>query len=85
MLHTKEFQEIMEFFERTAPKQIYIGGAIVREPSEHWKSGNYYSNGNANNFFKMFLSGYQMGKAVHIPVISELEGKILGLESGKNH
>jgi len=54
MLYTKEFYEIMDFFENKASKEIYIGGALTREDKEQWKRGCYYTNGNANNFSKCF-------------------------------
>ena len=62
MLFTKEFYEIMDCFEKTASKQMYIGAKITREDKENWTRGYYYCNGDTNNYFKMFLSGYQLGK-----------------------
>jgi hypothetical protein len=62
MLYTKEFYEVMDFFENKASKEMYIEGSLTREDREQWKRQCYYTNGNANNYFKMFLSGYQLGK-----------------------
>lgn len=63
MLHTKEFYEVMQVFENNAKKLVSIGNqGLNKEPKENWIKQSYYSDGNANNAFKMFLSGYSLGK-----------------------
>lgn len=63
MLHTKEFYEIMEVFEKNAKKLVSMGNqGLTREDKEKWPKQNYYSDGNVNNAFKMFLHGVSLGK-----------------------
>lgn len=52
----------MNYFEKTVSKQMYVSAKITREDKENWTRGHYYCNGDTNNYFKMFLSGYQLGK-----------------------
>ena len=66
MLFTKEFYETMEVFERTAKKMIRFGSmGLKREPKEAWIRGAYYCDGNANEAFKLFLSGVSYGKTLN--------------------
>lgn len=63
MLGTKEFYEVMADFEKTAKELVRMGNqGLKREPKENWKRQYYYTDGNANNAFKMFLQGYSLGK-----------------------
>lgn len=63
MLGTKEFYDIMEVFEKEAPKLIRMGNeGLNRANKELWVIQKYYNDGNANNAFKMFLHGYSLGK-----------------------
>ena len=64
MLYTKEFYELMDFFEKSGLKTVYTGAEIKREPKELWPKKQYYTNGKVNDFFKMFLAGYQLGKII---------------------
>lgn len=66
MLHTKEFYEIMEYFERYAKKNVTTGHmGMQREPKEHWEKTWYYSDGRCNEAFKLFFSGYMFAKSVN--------------------
>ena len=66
MLHTKEFQEVMSTFERYAKIKVRTGNqGLKREPRENWVNQWYYSDGLANEAFKLFLSGYSLGKSVY--------------------
>jgi hypothetical protein len=63
MLHTKEFIDIMNEFEKIAKKLVSIGSqGLSREPKELWDKQHYYCDGNANNAFKMFLNGVMFGR-----------------------
>ncbi len=65
MLETKEFYEVMDTFERYAKKNVRTGNmGFTKEPREHWVKQNYYSDGMANQAFKVFLAGYSLGKVV---------------------
>ena len=64
MLGTKEFYEVMASFEKTAKDLVSMGQqGLNKESKEDWKKQRYYSDGNANNAFKMFLQGYSLGKS----------------------
>ena len=64
MLHTKEFYDVMNVFERTSSKIIRTGNmGFIREPKENWIRQLYYSDGIANQSFLIFLSGYSLGKS----------------------
>ncbi len=63
MLHTKEFYEIMEMFEKNAKKLVNLGSmGLQRESKNLWVKQIYYCDGNANNAFKLFLHGVSLGK-----------------------
>jgi len=63
MLFTKEFYEIMQVFESNAKKLVSMGHmGLTKEPKENWEKQIYYSDGNVNNAFKMFLNGVSLGK-----------------------
>lgn len=65
MLYTKEFYEIMESFERYAKKEIRVGSqGFNKEPKENWVKKYYYSDGVVNDSFKIYLSGYCLGKSI---------------------
>lgn len=65
MLFTKEFYETMEIFEKNAKKLVNLGSmGLTKEPKENWGKQLYYSDGNANNAFKMFLHGVSYGKSL---------------------
>lgn len=67
MLETKEFYDIMEAFERYAQKNIRKGSmGLTREGKANWKNQVYYSDGNVNSSFKLFLVGYSLGKANYL-------------------
>lgn len=64
MLHTKEFYDLMNAFERYS-KHIRIrtgSQGLKREPKENWEKTWYYSDGEANQAFKIFMAGYSLGK-----------------------
>ncbi len=64
MLFTKEFYFVMENFEKYAKQNIRMGSmGLTREEKENWKRGWYYSDGLANEAFKLFLVGYSLGKS----------------------
>ena len=63
MLHTKEFYEIMDVFEKNAKQLVSLGAmGLTKESKENWTKKQYYCDGNANNAFKMFLHGVSLGK-----------------------
>jgi len=66
MLQSKEFYEIMKSFELSA-KQIVRSGSmgLTKEPKENWGKQQYYSDGNVNEAFKMFLFGVSFGKSFY--------------------
>lgn len=54
----------MENFEKYAKQNIRMGSmGLTREEKENWKRGWYYSDGLANEAFKLFLAGYSLGKS----------------------
>lgn len=62
-LHTKEFYEIMNVFEKSAKSLIRIGHlGFTKEPKENWINQFYYCDGNVNDSFKIFLSGVSLGR-----------------------
>lgn len=63
MLFTKEFQEVMEAFEKIAKQIVTLGSeGLNKEPKDQWHKQYYYCDGNANNAFKLFLAGFSLGK-----------------------
>jgi hypothetical protein len=54
---TKEFYDLRENFER-----FFKGERMDREAKELYEKGAFYQNGQTNNLFKAFLSGYQLGR-----------------------
>ena len=58
-VHTKEFLELLATFER-----FKLGGRYDKEPRESWPRGDVYQDGETNQRFRMFHSGYEHGKAV---------------------
>lgn len=66
MLHTKEFYEIMEVFEKTSKQFVRFGSqGLKREPKENWINKYYYCDGNVNEAFKIFLNGVMFGKTLN--------------------
>jgi len=64
-INQEEFYELIEAFEKYAKKNLRTGSmGLAREPKENWKNRNYYSDGIANEAFKMFQAGYSLGKTV---------------------
>jgi hypothetical protein len=67
MLFTKEFYEAMEMFEKTAKDFVQFGSmGLTREPIDNWIRTHYYSDGNANEAFKIFLIGMSYGKSLNL-------------------
>jgi hypothetical protein len=65
MLYTKEFYDLLESFERYAKENVRMGSmGLSREPKENWIKKWYYSDGLANEAFKLFIVGYSLGKTV---------------------
>jgi hypothetical protein len=63
MLHTKEFYEIMNVFEKNAKTLVSMGSqGLTKENKELWVKQIYYCDGNVNNAFKMFLHGVSLGR-----------------------
>lgn len=58
---TKEFEELMRFFERQVGNRVYICNTD-REDKELWKAGAYYKNGRLNELWLTFIWGYEHGK-----------------------
>ena len=66
MLYTKEFYDIMNHFEKTAKNFVRTGSqGFKREEKENWTKGWYYSDGQANESFKLFLQGVSFGKVYY--------------------
>lgn len=65
MLGTKEFYDLMDMFEKTAKKAVWVKGAFDREDKELFKKQYYYQNGEVNEMFKLFMLGYSYGKAIN--------------------
>lgn len=64
-LQSKEFYEVMEMFEKTSKHFIRFGSqGLKKEDKKHWNRQVYYCDGNANEAFKIFLSGYSYGKSL---------------------
>ena len=63
MLHTKEFYQVMDSFESYAKKNLRAGSmGFFREPKESWVKKVYYSDGEMNKAFTIYLVGYSAGK-----------------------
>lgn len=59
---SKEFYDLMKYFESIAPKLLNIGSAgLTKEAKENWVKGFYYCDDNTNKAFKMFFSGTNFG------------------------
>lgn len=58
---TKEWYELLEFFERNLQKVTYMT-SLEREQKQYWEKGHIYCNGIVNEYFKVFLWGYSHGK-----------------------
>lgn len=56
MLGTQEHYDIIAFFEKSYP------GRNDKESKELWRIGQVFQHGDRNNEFKMFLSGYMLGR-----------------------
>lgn len=64
---SKEFLEIMKSFEMTAKKTIKLGhSGLKREHRDNWKNGFFYTDGRANDAFKIFQSGYSCGRNTYL-------------------
>lgn len=56
----------MEAFEKTSKNFIRTGHqGLKREDKEDWVRGWYYSDGMANEAFKIFLQGVSFGKVFY--------------------
>jgi hypothetical protein len=65
MTYTKEFYEVMEFFEgKVLTEQYGSRYKAQREARDLWTKRIYYTDGAVNEAFKMFLQGYAHGKAI---------------------
>jgi len=63
MLHTKDFYQIMNVFEKNAKQLVSMGAqGLTKEAKCNWGRQQYYCDGNVNNAFKMFLNGVSLGK-----------------------
>ena len=58
-LLSKEHYELLEMFEQQN-KHL----RAEREPKELWRMGHIYQDGQTNNLFNYFRSGYALGKAI---------------------
>lgn len=66
MLYTKEFYELMDFFEKISKKTVRTGSqGLKRSEKEMWPKQQYYDDGMANEAFKLFMQGYSYGKSKH--------------------
>ena len=62
MLLTKEHYELMAHFETQVRK--VARGRLDREAKQDWQRGIIYEDGNINQMFIMFRTGYMLGKSV---------------------
>lgn len=63
MLYTKEFNKLLENFEKYASENLSLGSmGLTMETKENWIRKAYYCDGIANESFKMFMVGYMLGK-----------------------
>lgn len=62
---SKEFYEVMDAFEMHLKQSaIYVTDmSRVSRDDEHNPTGYFYNNGNVNNLFLMFMSGYVSAKS----------------------
>jgi hypothetical protein len=54
----KEFYDLINFFDRQ------FSGRKDKEPKELWSKGHIYQDGERNNLFLVFRSGYCLGKEI---------------------
>lgn len=60
---SKEMYDLMAFFERNISKSVYTTNNFQKEPKESWQRGYYYANGEINNYFRVYMQAYELGKA----------------------
>ena len=58
---SKEHCEILEAFEKNYPWL-----RLDKEDRKIWKDGNIYQNGETNNLYKAFISGYSFTRVVYL-------------------
>jgi hypothetical protein len=61
MLFTEEHYEVIKMFEKE-----YKHLRLDKENKNDWKNRHVYQNGETNNLFLVYLSGYALGKATYI-------------------
>jgi hypothetical protein len=61
MLFTEEHYEVINMFEKE-----YKHLRLDKENKNDWKNRHVYQNGETNNLFLVYLSGYALGKATYI-------------------
>ena len=73
MRGTKEMVEVMEAFEKAAKSDYadYIGREIVRidihgKAVEGWPKNYFYTDGEVNKLFKVFMMGYTAGRCAYM-------------------
>lgn len=67
MLENSEFYEAMKAFEKNINNVTRIRQGTQgfnKEPKENWEKRCYYTDGNTNEAFKIFLFGYSYGKTM---------------------
>ena len=68
-IHSKEHSEMMDAFERSAPKLSAVvvrGMRFDRENKESWSKGFIYQHGETNNLFLTWRSGYAAARSVYL-------------------
>ena len=60
MLFTEEFYEILKMFEKE-----YKHLRLDKENKEQWNKRHIYQNGETNNLYLAYISGYALGKAIN--------------------
>ena len=73
--YSMEMYELMDFFERTIKKAVYVGGDFKREDKSMWQKCQYYCNGSVNDMFKVFLCGYTYRKSIEGTCFDKSEQK----------
>jgi hypothetical protein len=60
MLFTEEYYEAIKMFEK---EYKYL--RLDKENKNEWKNRHVYQNGETNNLFLAYISGYALGKAIN--------------------
>ena len=62
-LNNREFYDLMKEFEHRKHR-VYIPKDFEKESQELWTRGYYYTNGEVNAAFNLFMDGYMMARYI---------------------